>query len=189
MGETTKREREKAVIAIKPCLSPNRLFWTKDFVDCRFGFFKESYLTDMPAWGCCCFQIWNLRGPLGALPLTDQKTYQHTPAKLETAWDGPLVRKWSLLKYLAKTHLLPPMHDLWIAKNDRSCSLQGTVTIETHLWFVINTSNCYSCPGDEDVKERNFVGQADFSLCAMHHIPSKTEQSMLFKILFHVSGR
>ena len=44
MGETTKREREKAVIAIKPCLSPNRqlslslFFSVSRIADCRLGF-------------------------------------------------------------------------------------------------------------------------------------------------------
>jgi len=42
---------------------------------------------------------------------------------------------------------------------------------------------------DEGARERNFVPQGNFALYPSYHIPSKTEQSFMFKIMFHVSGR
>ena len=55
---------------------------------------------------------------------------------------------------------------------------------------VFETSVLYIDSGlDEGAKERNFVAQGNFALFPSYHIPSRTEQSFMFKIIFHVSGR
>ena len=55
---------------------------------------------------------------------------------------------------------------------------------------VFETSVLYIISGlDEGARERNFVPQGNFALYPSYHIPSKTEQSFMFKIMFHVSGR
>ena len=55
---------------------------------------------------------------------------------------------------------------------------------------VFETSVLYIDSGlDEGAREWNFVAQGNFALYPSHHIPSKTEQSFMFKIIFHISGR
>ena len=55
---------------------------------------------------------------------------------------------------------------------------------------VFETSVLYINSGlDEGARERNFVPQGNFALYPSYHIPSKTEKSFMFKIMFHVSGR
>ena len=55
---------------------------------------------------------------------------------------------------------------------------------------VFETSVLYIDSGlDEGAKERNFVAQGNFALYPAYHIPSKTEQSFMFNIKFHISGR
>lgn len=58
------------------------------------------------------------------------------------------------------------------------------------LDFIYETIVPYIDSGlDDGARERNFVAQGNFALIPSHHIPSKTEQSFMFKIMFHISGR
>ena len=58
----------------------------------------------------------------------------------------------------------------------------GSVVFQKNVTYINSGT-------DEGAKERNFVQQGDFALYPAYHIPSKTEQSFMFNIKFHISGR